>query len=200
MEEDTEVRVLPDGSADIVCVHDGEPFVAGPDTGPVERTLPAGTVVVGLRFRPGAAGAALGLPASELRDLRVPISEVWEVRMAEPSREALEAELLRRLPEIERPEPLVLEAVRRLGRPGSRVRSLSDALFVSERHLRRVFREAVGYGPKTLDRVLRFQRFLSLRRDGSDLAAAAAELGYADQAHLTRETVRLAGLSPSRLD
>ncbi len=190
MEEDSVVRVLPDGCADVVWVDDRAPFVAGPDTGPVCRSLRAGSVVVGLRFRPGAAAAALGLPTSELRDLQVPLEDVWKGGVAE---------LVRRLPEVEPPDPLVSEAVRRLGRPGSRVRSLSDALHVSERQLRRVFREAVGYGPKTLDRVLRFQRFLSLRRAGWELAAAAAELGYADQAHLTREAVRLSGLSPGRL-
>jgi AraC-like DNA-binding protein len=182
--------VLPDGSADVVWTDAGEVFVAGPDTGPVERSLPAGAVIRGLRFRPGAAGAALGLPASELRDLRVPLEEVCKGGVAD---------LLRRLPKTAPPSPLVLEAIRRLGRPTSRVRSLSDALFVSERQLRRVFQEAVGYGPKTLDRVLRFQRFLSLRRAGRDLAGAAAELGYADQAHLTRESVRLSGVSPAKL-
>jgi Domain of unknown function (DUF6597) len=70
------VRVLPDGSADVVRTDEGEVFVAGPDTGPVEGALAAGSVIRGLRFRPGAAGAALGLPAAELRDLRVPLEDV----------------------------------------------------------------------------------------------------------------------------
>jgi AraC-like DNA-binding protein len=34
---------------------------------------------------------------------------------------------------------------------------------------------------------------------GPDLAWLAAETGYADQAHLTRECVRLAGLPPAAL-
>ena len=69
--------------------------------------------------------------------------------------------------------------------------------------LRRRFDDAVGYGPKTLQRVLRFQRFLALaatrppRR--SDLAGLAFAAGYADQAHLTRECTRLAGLPPAAL-
>jgi len=184
------VRVLPDGSADVVWTNEGDVFVAGPDTRPVVRSLPGGSLMRGLRFRPGAAGAALGLPAAELRDLRVPLGEVLKGGLPV---------LLRRLREVEQPSPLVLEAVRRLGRPGSRVGSLSHALYLSERQLRRVFQESVGYGPKTLDRVLRFQRFLSLRRRGWELAAAAAAVGYADQAHVTRESARLAGVSPSRL-
>jgi AraC-like DNA-binding protein len=63
----------------------------------------------------------------------------------------------------------------------------------------------VGYGPKTLQRVLRFRRFVS-RIDAlagtagtADLAGIAAEAGYADQAHLTRESTRLASLPPAAL-
>ena len=73
---------------------------------------------------------------------------------------------------------------------GSRVDRLAEALGISDRQLRRRFHRAVGYGPKTLDRVLRFRRFVArvcemAARDG-DLARMAAELGYADQAHMTR--------------
>ena len=93
----------------------------------------------------------------------------------------------------------MLAAVRRLGRPGTRIGELSDALGTSERQLLRRFHGAVGYGPKTLDRVLRFQRFLARARRDGDLARTAAELGYADQSHLTRECVRLSGLTPARL-
>lgn len=85
---------------------------------------------------------------------------------------------------------------------------LADALAVSERQLLRRFRAAVGYGPRTLARVLRFQRFLAVawappeaeqRQDRHDLARLAAELGFADQSHLTRECRRLAGTTPARL-
>jgi len=53
--------------------------------------------------------------------------------------------------------------------------------------------------------VLRFRRFVSRidaapdRPDVLDLAAIAAEAGYADQAHLTRECGKLSGLTPAAL-
>jgi AraC-like DNA-binding protein len=81
--------------------------------------------------------------------------------------------------------------------PGARVSALD--LGVSERQLRRRFEDAVGYGPKTLARVLRFQRFLALAAGGGDLARLALSAGYADQAHLTRECRRLAGRTPVAL-
>jgi hypothetical protein len=51
-------------------------FVAGPDTGPVPTMMSAGTVVLGVRFRPSAGGPALGIPLSELRDQRVDLADL----------------------------------------------------------------------------------------------------------------------------
>lgn len=208
-------NVLPDGCVDLVWLEGAGLHVAGPDTGPVAPELRPGSVVVGLRFRAGLAGGALAYPASELRDARVPLEEVWgdparelaerlaDAHGSQRRRALLEEALVSRLPEMELPSSVVLGVIRQLGRPATRVSSVSDEVFVSERHLRRLFHEAVGYGPKTLDRVLRFRRFLSLGprlADGTEtLAGAAALVGYADQAHLTRECVRLSGLSPTRL-
>jgi AraC-like DNA-binding protein len=51
--------------------------------------------------------------------------------------------------------------------------------------------------------VVRFQRFLALagalQLPGGQLGRLAAEAGYADQAHLTREAVRREGRSPGAL-
>ena len=82
------------------------------------------------------------------------------------------------------------------------MRELAAALGISERQLRRRFHAAVGFGPKTLARILRFQRMLSLVRQRAsrrDLARLALDAGYADQAHMTAECTRLAGLPPGRL-
>ena len=91
----------------------------------------------------------------------------------------------------------IAEAVRRLADPRTRVEALAGDLGLSERQLRRRFDAAAGYGPKTLQRVLRFRRFLATA-DG-DLARAALDAGYADQSHLTRECTRLAGRPPGAL-
>ena len=80
------------------------------------------------------------------------------------------------------------------------VRALTGEVGWSERTLRRRCREAFGYGPKTLERILRFQGFLRLLSRGrAPLSALALDAGYADQAHLTREVRRLSGQSPRAL-
>ncbi len=100
------------------------------------------------------------------------------------------------------PDPLVAAAAQELGRPGARVGLVARDLGMSERQLHRRCAAAVGYGPVLLRRVLRFRRFVSRIDAGGaldDLAVLAAEAGYADQAHLTRESRELAGLPPAAL-
>jgi AraC-like DNA-binding protein len=78
---------------------------------------------------------------------------------------------------------------------------LMAELGLSERTLRRRFEGAFRYGPKTLDRILRFQRYLSSGRGLERGAAArrATAAGYADQSHLVRECRRLALCTPGQL-
>ena len=111
----------------------------------------------GVRFRVGAAGAALGLPAAELLDVSVPLEDVWGAaearRIAEraTSVPAARARRSSRATARRPPDPLVRAAA--TGTP-------RRVLGIGDRQLRRRFADAVGYGPKTLERILRFQRFL----------------------------------------
>src|SRR5690606_41603463 len=88
-----------------------------------------------------------------------------------------------------------VRAVRALvaGLSGRSVREAADRVGLSERQLRRRSLAAFGYGPKTLQRVLRFQRALRLARAGVPLADAALAAGYSDQAHFAHEVRDLAG-------
>lgn len=171
---------------------------------------PARRAEGGIRFRVGAAGVALGIPAAELLDRSPALGELWAdgndwtERVAEASdaraRLAVLADLVAaRLADAPAADPLVRDAVVQLSRPRTRVAALGERLALSERQLRRRFEAAVGYSPRTLARVLRLQRFLRLAGRGGDLARLAAEAGYADQPHLTRESARLAGLPAAAL-
>jgi hypothetical protein len=70
-------RIVPDACVDVVWVQGGRLFVAGPATGPVLSEIPAGMAAAGVRFRVGAAGGALGVPARELLDQTVALEDVW---------------------------------------------------------------------------------------------------------------------------
>ena len=70
---------------------------------------------------------------------------------------------------------------------------------VSGPQLHRRFRMAVGYGPKMFQRIARLRRLRALAASNASLSALAMDLGYADQAHMTREVATLAGISPAQL-
>ena len=79
---------------------------------------------------------------------------------------------------------------------GVRIGALAGELGCSRRHLAARFREHVGVPPKTVARILRFRRALTLLRGGAGLAATAQDCGFADQPHLNREFRALAGATP----
>jgi AraC-like DNA-binding protein len=196
--------VLPDGCVDVV-VRAGHATVAGADTGPVPVALGAGDVVAGVRFHPGSAAAALGVPADELRDRRVALEDIWGRAGREVGERAGEDPFalltaVRGRLVTAAPDARVRAAARRLDRvPATPVPELAADVSLGERQLRRRFAAAVGYGPKTFARVARFRRALHLIHAGEPLAAAAAEAGYADQAHMTREIAALAGRTPAAI-
>ena len=204
--------VLPDGCTDLIWEQGRGAFVAGPDTGPVPTTMTAGTVMLGVRFRPSAGGPALGIPLSELRDQRVDLADLrpgyarrLSAALDADTAAARALDVTAALVADGAPDPAVTQAARLLRDPRARAEDVAADIGLSMRQLRRRCHAAVGYGPKTLQRVLRFRRFVS-RIDASpdgpdrlDLAAIAAEAGYADQAHLTRECGKLSGLTPAAL-
>jgi AraC-like DNA-binding protein len=192
-----EYRVLPDGCLDVISL-DGELIIAGPDTGAHLAFSPADTRYVGLRFAPGVGPAVLGVPAAELRDQRVPLDAVWPAARVRALRHALEAAddpgaVLARTFNGIQPDPWVPATVGWL-RAGRSVRDIAADLERSERQLHRRCLHAFGYGPKTLARILRLGRALSLLRRGLTPAEAAAVAGYADQPHLARDVRALAGV------
>jgi AraC-like DNA-binding protein len=160
--------VLPDACTDLIWQSGVGAYVAGPDTGPAPVSLPPGTVCVGVRFGPGAGGPALGLPLSELLDRRVPAAELPSLPAHQLSGSLPPDVALRRVAQIAAslvtampPDPVVMAAARLLARPRARAEQIAAQLEISERQLRRRCQAAVGYGPRTLHRVLRFRRFLS---------------------------------------
>jgi AraC-like DNA-binding protein len=118
----------------------------------------------------------------------------WSSRL-----EVLDSWLLRRLRDAPDPRPDVAYAWSRLARTGGRVPvgTLCAELGCSRRHLAGRFADELGLGPKTVARMLRFERADAAVRAGQPLAAVAAACGYADQAHLTRDFRAFAGRPPA---
>lgn len=162
--------------------------------------------------------ALFGRPAAELADAILDEStfdhrlrRLWNQVGATPEWEqrftVVAAELGRRLADASAGTPraevaAAWELLRR--RQGQvRVDELSRHVLLSSRQLRELFRRELGVTPKAAARLFRLERALAriaagVRSGrGPALAAIAAECGYSDQSHLTREFSELLGRSPS---
>ena len=171
---------------------------------------------VQLRVTPAGARALFGMPAGPLARETLHLSDVvggaaaseLVERMRDASRWrdrfAVLDEVLGRLASKRpsaRPAPDLDWAWRRLLAAGGQigVRELAAELGWSRRHFSERFRTEFGLSPKTAARVVRFERARELfeAQGGRGLALVAAEAGYADQAHLTREWRDIAGCTPT---
>ena len=174
-----------------------------------------GQRAVTARLHLGASEAVLGVPASAIGGCILPLDELWGDATVQQLLDRLvnvgdmieaaaivESAIAERLASARAHDaltPLVHEAAERL--VSVNVRKVAMELDLSERHLRRVFRERVGMSPKAFARLARFHRALRAGRDDSRMSWAdiAAETGYYDQAHLIDEFHAIAGVTPRAL-
>ncbi|ORV39800.1 AraC family transcriptional regulator [Mycolicibacter engbaekii] len=177
----------------------------------------SGQAGVQLAVHPLASRALFGVPAAELsvsdfdgapmlgrRALRlheqVAAGRSWPEVFGVVS-EYL-AEQYRRRDAAVRPELIFAWQLLARSRGRMPVARVAERSGISQRHLSTLFRREVGHSPKAVAMLMRFEYATArlaeeARRHGSvDLAGVAAAAGYADQAHLSREFVRYAGVSP----
>jgi AraC-like DNA-binding protein len=208
-------HVVPHPAVHIVFqqLADQDPFVevTGVQHGLFTQKLEGRGRVCGIKFRPGAFRAvAPERPVAEWTGLRVRQPEVFPdtdpatiLALADESARvaALDAFLLALDP---RPDPqaeLATTLVERIrtDRTIRRVTDFARAEGMSVRLLQRLFAAYVGVGPKWV--ILRYRIHEALERAGTeedlDWAGLAADLGYADQAHLVRDFTATVGVSPT---
>ncbi|TDC81804.1 AraC family transcriptional regulator [Actinomadura sp. 7K507] len=172
--------------------------------------------VVGVGFRPGGVRPFLGdgVPVSALTGRFAGVDEVFgadglalagEIFAAPGAGEGLgllTEFLVARRPERDASAERAAGIVERISaRPGLlRVDELAEDVGLSPRSLQRLFHDYVGVGPKWVIRRFRMQEAHERAASGSpvDWAEVAAELGYADQAHFTRDFTAAVGTPPAR--
>ncbi|MEV7600145.1 helix-turn-helix domain-containing protein [Kitasatospora sp. NPDC089797] len=184
--------------------------VYGVDRSLFVRRLEGAGHVLGARFRPGAFQPFAGHPVSALADRSVPAADYFGAEvdrcnagiLAEPTAERADAFLRPRLPAPDPVAEQVAAMVERItGSPDLyRVDDLARELGRTVRGLQRLFAEYVGASPKWVLRRARLHEAAERAAAGGrlDLSALAVELGYADQAHLTRDFTAAVGTSPAR--
>jgi AraC-like DNA-binding protein len=208
---------LPDECFDLFWVDDGSLWLSGPEsTSWAPRGSPPARNAVGVRCLPGAGPALFGIAASEVRDLRIRLDNLWPGRDVRELSERVAGEqtdgarmstlecAIARLAvgarPVDRAALAVAAAVGRV-RPAP-LSEIARSASLSERQIHRRCTEAFGYGPALLARMLRLRRALDLARSArrpARLADLAVTAGYSDQQHLSRDVRSITGATPSTL-
>lgn len=181
----------------------GRATVTGVATSHQHRTLEGHGSVLGVAFRPGWFRPLLGRAVSTLTDTTADATEVLRRDVPELADADALTEFLRSI--LPPPDPrsaLAADAVAAVAttRDLTTVRDLAAHLALSTRHVQRLFADHVGAGPKWVIRLHRLREVTERLDAGAEVrwAALADELGYADQAHLTRDFRAMFGESPTR--
>jgi AraC-like DNA-binding protein len=208
-----EQQVLPYPAVN-VTFKPGRCRVAGVPRGRFAEVLQGTGRVFGARFRPGGFRGLLGRPVSAITDRFLPVGDVFgpaalplaDAVLAADDATAvtlLEEFLIPRLPAEPDPAAELAAAVvaRIAAEPAiTRVDALAAEFGVGMRQLQRLFADYVGVGPKWVIRRFRLHEVAARTTDGTppDLVRLAHDLGYSDQAHLTRDFTSMVGQSPAR--
>src|SRR5262249_40851788 len=210
------MRIVPDASTSIsIELQNGrrsEWSLRGPLARSEERRFTSPATLIGVRMRPGVACLVSGLAAHTLVGRRIKLSAIEACRtfIANPQTpqipaqliDALERFLIERLRNASVPDVVAraLDEIQR-GHGSRRVAEIAACSGVSVRHLSRLMRDWVGYGPKRFANIVRFQQTLKQieRSPERSSAVLALETGYFDQSHLTSAMGRFAGTTPRHL-
>jgi len=187
-------------------------FTSGLFAGPVTIDSFGASNCLQINFTPLGARRFFGLPMKELAGRMVTLDDAlgaeghklreelgnaadWQRRF-----DIAERFLLARIGKARMRSPQVDWAYNRIAMSGGRVRitSIAERLGWSRKHLARQFASEVGLGPKSVSRIARLNSAIDAWRTGqAGWAGIAADCGYADQAHMTREFQELAGAAPA---
>ena len=215
-----EQTVLPHPNVHLVFEASGA-GIFGVDRRLFTRSLSGLGLAFGVRFTAGGFRPFWQAPISQLTDRVVSAARLFGPR-AETTRQAImddfdsggfdvddgvmighaEALLLSVLPER---DPLAGQAAALVSRitedPGlRRVDQLAASSGLTPRTLQRLFADYVGVSPKWVMRRARLHDAAECADGGEpvDWATLASDLGYADQAHLTRDFTVTIGVPPAR--
>lgn len=208
----TDWRIVPDASPHLIVVVDppGRPgpgwraTVVGPRSTAIAVDVSRRLWTIGVRLRPGALPALVGIDAHELADRAVALEAAFAQRAArrlaispDDPPERIARALLQFVRDVRRPQPA--EGVWTGALAGApTVSQLAEAFAWSPRTTHARVRRTIGLRPKLVLRIVRLHRALALahRRPALSWADVAQAAGYADQPHFTRECRSLLGETP----
>jgi AraC-like DNA-binding protein len=216
-------EVVPDGYAELIFYFGGpcsiayqgglqllpSPFMVGLLNQPALFHAQHHLQIIGIRCFPWTVFELLGLPAGQdgVRMIKHPIAQL-QAALAECLAAGRVEEALGQLATYFLASRSKLASNDLLTRAGGAMREAHGTLPVSQvaeaahatvRTLERKFKQAAGYTVKDVSSLMRFEQVRNHLwwHPAASLAGLASELGYADQAHLSREFKRYSGTTPA---
>lgn len=177
-----------------------------------EVRFPSTVPVFTIRFKPEALSRLFGIYSAEVlerfEDLTLMLGkdildfchQIREEKQITGMISRAEAFLLRRLEKQEPEADFVSRAAELMRYSGEvNIREISERVNVSQRHLERKFRKALGLSPKQYLRLTRLNRVMRVLEQNRslDLTSVAYYCGYFDQAHFIKDFKRITGQNPS---
>jgi len=215
--ESRDHEIFPDGCVSLVYYKNGGNAdswlgVSGARLDSLRVKVFAGDVFWGARLSAPACRPVLNCAPSALQNRILPLSEflpettdelLQNMRASNNFAEALKAyESFLRSLEVKRGDvdgevAVACELIEK-SKGQAKIAETAAAVGLSVRQLERRFRRVTGFTPKQFARLRRLRATAVTLADDKETgwATRAAEMGFADQAHLTREFVRLTGRSP----
>nr|WP_244409063.1 helix-turn-helix domain-containing protein [Stackebrandtia nassauensis] len=176
--------------------------VHGVSSGHVFKELDGRGRVFGVEFQAGCFRPFLGAPVQSITDRSIPATDVFDAIPDTVDVSTVEAMLRANLPSPPPETPLAARIVERIAAEPAITRAddLAREYRITLRQLQRQFAEHVGIGPKWVIRRYRLREATERMATGErvDWGALAAELGFADQAHFTRDFTKMFGETPTR--
>lgn len=186
--------VLADPCISIILVKSrtsAEVIIRGPETKPRGDILLPGYTWTGIRLRPGI----------QLKNFSTQqITNSFRMLPADSSGQFEFEGTLLQFPDFENVEQLV-EQMHDLGYLSGKVLEAQELpkQSMSSKSYSRYVKRNTGLSPYKLHQLQRMAEALRLLRQGMPAATVASELGFADQAHLTRAAKQFLGHTPKEL-
>lgn len=217
--EDTRLRVVPDGCIDIAFEFiDGkmQGYACGTRLSYEEEEYHGESELFGIRFMPGVQPELLDVTMRQLLDQRIPLESI--LKYDAPWFQEIEQEpdfyqririFIENYTKIEkkRKPPYgkkeIVQSIKNMVYASDgkiKVSQMQKQTGYSERYINKVFIEEMGFSPKTFCKIIQFQRALEFLNYGAPdkMADAAVYLGYYDQPQFIRDFTKYAGITPKK--
>jgi len=189
-------------------------FVGNRDTSTLIRSSPRKTGFIGIEFCPSGAYPFFGIPMDETVNHVLDSDEIfdgWGREVRETLRnlekvdqkvDFIQEQLVGLLRQNQRHNALIEFCVTTLKLADGRmpIQELERRTGYTRRYLDLLFRQHVGFSPKVLAGIFRFQKFYRQWARGLHFNEIKQELYeyYYDQAHFTKEFKKMTGYSPRK--